>query len=87
MKLVSPPSGALANSPIGYDPVSGLPTSGTFCLCTTVSGKLTQWWNYDFGRTRCPRGSWSQSFRSRRPRRRWRTWSAHPVRRDFRCKS
>ena len=34
-------------TPIGYDVVSGLPTSGTMCLCTTVAGKLRQFYNYD----------------------------------------
>jgi hypothetical protein len=56
MKLVSPPSGALASSPIGYDPVSRLPISGTFCLCTTVGGKLTQWYNYDCWSNSMPTG-------------------------------
>jgi hypothetical protein len=31
-----------------YDPASGLPAGGgTFCLCTTVAGKLMQWYNLD----------------------------------------
>jgi hypothetical protein len=45
MKLVSMPSGG----PIqwGYDPVDGMPTAGTFCLCTNVGGRRVQWYNYD----------------------------------------
>jgi hypothetical protein len=46
MKVMSPPSGSLP--PWGYDPVSELPPGGrTFCLCTTIGGKLTQWYNFD----------------------------------------
>jgi hypothetical protein len=55
MKLVSPPSGALL--PMAYDPVSGLPSGGgTFCLATTVSGKLRQWYNYDAWSNSMPTG-------------------------------
>jgi hypothetical protein len=46
MKLVSPPSGSLP--PWEYDPVTGMPTGGrTFCLATTVNGKLRQFFNLD----------------------------------------
>jgi hypothetical protein len=55
MKLVSPFSGAL--NPVAYDPVTGLPITGTFCLCTTGrDGVLRQWYNYDAQSNSMPTG-------------------------------
>jgi hypothetical protein len=47
MKLVSMPSGPL--TPVGYDPFTGIPTAGTFCLCVgnANDSTLKQWYNYD----------------------------------------
>jgi hypothetical protein len=45
MKLVAAPSGPLG--PMAYDPVTTLPSGGTFCLATTVAGRLTQFYNLD----------------------------------------
>jgi hypothetical protein len=55
MKIVSPCGGPLL--PMAYDPISSLPTGdGTFCLCTTRGGKLTQWYNYDAWSNSMPTG-------------------------------
>jgi hypothetical protein len=45
MKLVSMPSGPL--TPMAYDAGDGIPVAGTFCLCTTVQGRRTQFYNLD----------------------------------------
>jgi hypothetical protein len=55
MKLVASPSGPLTMP--AYDPVSGLPSAGTMCLCTTIGGRLTQWYNLDvWGNGGMPKG-------------------------------
>jgi hypothetical protein len=55
MKLVSPPSGPLQM--FSYDPQTTLPNNGgNFCLCTTVLGKLTQFYLYDAWSNSMPRG-------------------------------
>jgi hypothetical protein len=55
MKLTSPPSGPL--QAFSYDPATTLPNNGgNFCLCTTVGGRLTQFYLYDAWSNTMPKG-------------------------------